>query len=128
MTENEGFSVVAATRVTHPFSTAGSNASCWVLENRCTSSTNSTVARPLARATFAAAITSLTSLTPALTADSSTNRRPDADAISVAMVVLPVPGGPQRMTDGAVGFGSTAPLVAAPVPPELAALSPATNL
>ncbi len=45
ITENEGFSVVAAISVTSRFSTAGSSTSCWVLENRCTSSTNSTVAQ-----------------------------------------------------------------------------------
>ena len=42
-TENDGFSVVAATSNTTRFSTADSRASCWVLENRCTSSMNSTV-------------------------------------------------------------------------------------
>ena len=39
-TENDGFSVVAATSSTTRFSTADSSASCWVLENRCTSSMN----------------------------------------------------------------------------------------
>ena len=48
MTENDGFSVVAAIRVTSRFSTAGSSTSCWALEKRCTSSTNSTVACPRA--------------------------------------------------------------------------------
>ena len=47
MTEKNGFSVVAATRVTQRFSTLGSSASCWVLEKRCTSSTNSTVCAPV---------------------------------------------------------------------------------
>ena len=45
-TENDGFSVVAATRSTTRFSTADSSASCWVLENRCTSSMNNTVCSP----------------------------------------------------------------------------------
>ena len=45
-TENDGFSVVAATSSTTRFSTAASSASCWVLENRCTSSMNSTVCSP----------------------------------------------------------------------------------
>ena len=39
--------MVAAMSVTQRFSTAGSSASCWVLENRCTSSTNSTVSAPV---------------------------------------------------------------------------------
>ncbi len=43
ITEKNGFSVVAATRVTHRFSTPGSSASCWALVKRCTSSTNRTV-------------------------------------------------------------------------------------
>lgn len=42
-TENDGFSVVAATSSTVRSSTAPSSASCCVLENRCTSSMNSTV-------------------------------------------------------------------------------------
>ncbi len=45
-TENDGFSVVAATNSTTRCSTADSRASCWVLENRCTSSMNSTVCSP----------------------------------------------------------------------------------
>src|SRR5260370_680553 len=46
-TEKNGFSVVAPMNDTQRFSTAGSSASCWVLENRCTSSMNSTVCAPL---------------------------------------------------------------------------------
>ncbi len=45
-TEKLGFSVVAATNSTTRFSTADNSASCWVLENRCTSSMNSTVCSP----------------------------------------------------------------------------------
>ena len=44
-------------------------------------------------------MTSRTSRTPAVTAESSTNRRPDDRAIAWASVVLPVPGGPHRITD-----------------------------
>ncbi len=47
----------------------------------------------------AAAITSRTSFTDAFTADSGTNALVVASAISRASVVLPVPGGPQKMTD-----------------------------
>ena len=75
-TENDGFSVVAPMNETHRFSTAGSRASCWVLENRCTSSMNSTVCTPLRpRSRRAVSIAARTSLTPAETADSSTNLR-----------------------------------------------------
>ena len=45
------------------------------LENRCTSSTKSTVSCPIASASRADVSTSRTSLTPAVTAESSTNRR-----------------------------------------------------
>ena len=80
MIEKYGFSVVAATSVTQRFSTAGSSASCWVLEKRCTSSMNSTVSRPdMPFCRRAASTTARTSLTPALTADSSSNERPVAD-------------------------------------------------
>ena len=44
-------------------------------------------------------MTARTSLTPAVTAESSTNRRPVARLTRWASVVLPVPGGPQRITE-----------------------------
>ena len=95
MTLKCGFSVVAPTSDTQRFSTPGSSASCWVLLNRCTSSTNSTVSVPLfASARRAPAMTSRTSLTPAETAEISTKRRLVCRLISEAIVVLPVPGGP----------------------------------
>ena len=75
-TLKDGFSVVAAMSVTHRFSTLGSRASCWERENRCTSSMNSTVSSPAAKRRLASVTTARTSLTPAVTADSSTNRRP----------------------------------------------------
>ena len=75
-TEKNGFSVVAPMNDTQRFSTAGSRASCWVLENRCTSSMNSTVCAPFMPSVRRAASTAArTSLTPALTAESSTKRR-----------------------------------------------------
>ena len=46
-TEKDGFSVVAATSMMVRSSTAPSSESCWVLENRCTSSMNSTVCSPV---------------------------------------------------------------------------------
>src|SRR5450756_1675824 len=108
LTEKLGFSVVAATRVSQRFSTLGSSTSCCDFENRCTSSTKSTVsASPVARRRRASSITSRTSLTPAVTADSSTKRRPEVSAMRYARVVLPVPGGPHSTTDdGAAGPGS----------------------
>ena len=100
ITEKLGFSVVAAMSVTQPFSTAGRRASCWLLLNRCTSSMKSTVPRPcMPRLSRARSITARTSFTPAVTADSSTNARPVPSDSSDARVVLPVPGGPQRITE-----------------------------
>jgi hypothetical protein len=73
MTENEGFSVVAATRTTQRFSTPGSSASCCALLNRWISSRNSTVTCWFrSRASLASSITRRTSRTPAVTADNST--------------------------------------------------------
>lgn len=58
------------------------------------------VPRPTApNRSSAAEITSRTSFTEALTADSCTNSLDDALATNLASVVLPVPGGPQKMTD-----------------------------
>ena len=95
MTLKCGFSVVAPTNDTQRFSTPGSSASCWVLLNRCTSSTKSTVSvPPFASARRAPAMTSRTSLTPAETAEISTKRRFVCRLINEAIVVLPVPGGP----------------------------------
>ena len=100
MTEKYGFSVVAASNVTVRSSTAASSESCWVLLNRCTSSMKSTVCGPPERRwRRAASITARTSLTPAESADMATNRRSVAPATRCAMVVLPLPGGPQRITD-----------------------------
>ena len=78
MTEKLGFSVVAAMKVTSRFSTLGNSASCCDLEKRCTSSMNSTVSLPSATSRSCARLsTSRTSLTPEVTADSSSNTRPD---------------------------------------------------
>ena len=100
MTEKNGFSVVAATRVTQRFSTPGSRASCWALENRCTSSTNSTVSRPLRTSPLrAASMAARTSLTPADTADTSTKCRSVCWLRIAAIVVFPVPGGPHSSSD-----------------------------
>ncbi|PSK62210.1 hypothetical protein B0E53_05889 [Micromonospora sp. MH33] len=100
MTEKYGFSVVAASRVTVRSSTAASSESCWVLLNRCTSSMKSTVGGPPARrCRRAVSITARTSFTPAVSADMATKRRSVARATRWAMVVLPLPGGPQRITD-----------------------------
>jgi hypothetical protein len=99
ITEKLGFSVVAAMSVMRRFSTAGSNTSCCALLNRWTSSTNSTVDRPRASSDLACSSSARTSLTPAVTALSSTKREPLVLDTTAAIVVLPTPGGPQRKTD-----------------------------
>ena len=94
-TEKNGFSVVAAISTIVRSSTAPSSESCWVRENRCTSSMNSTVCSPVERSrAVASAMTARTSLTPAETADNCAKCRPVDPATSVASVVFPVPGGP----------------------------------
>jgi hypothetical protein len=100
ITEKNGFSVVAATSVTHLFSTPGRSASCCALVNRCTSSTNSTVSGP-PRASWLRALSmaARTSLTPAATADTSTKRRLVCRLTIEAIVVFPVPGGPHSSRD-----------------------------
>ncbi len=100
ITLKKGFSVVAATSVTQRFSTPGSRASCWALVKRCTSSTNSTVSSPdVASRWRAASMAARTSLTPAVTAETSTKARWVCLLRMLAMVVLPVPGGPHSSRD-----------------------------
>ena len=90
----DGASVVAATKVTRRFSTAGSRMSCSSREYRWISSMNSTVSSPRRFNRSAADSELRSSSTRALTADSSMKRRCDSSAIRCAIVVLPVPGGP----------------------------------
>ena len=107
-TENDGFSVVAPMNETQRFSTAGSSASCCALLNRCTSSMNSTVCVPVRpRSRRAASMAARTSLTPAVTADSSVNRRRVTWLITWASVVFPVPGGPHSTTDMPASFSAS---------------------
>ena len=49
----------------------------------------------------------LLSLTPAVTAESSANRRPVALLTRCAIVVFPVPGGPNRISDTTLESPST---------------------
>jgi hypothetical protein len=100
ITEKKGFSVVAPMNDTQRFSTAGSSVSCWALLNRCTSSTNSTVCRPLMPSSrLAWSMAARTCLTPSETAEISTNRRLVARLTTYASVVFPVPGGPHSTSD-----------------------------
>src|SRR5262245_61820197 len=99
MTSNDGFSVVAPMKVNSPDSTCGRKASCCALLKRCTSSTNTTVARPAVRAARARSTASRISLTPDSTADSTMNCASTMLATSRASVVLPTPGGPHRIIE-----------------------------
>ena len=125
ITLKDGFSVVAATRVTQRFSTPGSSASCCALLKRCTSSTKSTVSLPeptsVARA---ASIAARTSFTPAETALTSTKRRPVCRLRIDAIVVLPVPGGPHSNKDIA---GRPRPAAAAATPGALSCAWPTSS-
>ena len=100
-TENDGFSVVAATSVTQRFSTLGSSASCCALVNRCTSSMNSTVSvpsggQPAARVLDdrAHVLDARRSPPTARRTGARTSRRSGTRASS-----CPCPGGPQSTTE-----------------------------
>ena len=93
---NEGFSVVAPTKIMVPSSTYGRNPSCCDRLNRWISSTNNRVPCPLTRRLLAAVNALRKSATPEKTADSCTKYSPTWVANSLAMVVLPLPGGPHK--------------------------------
>src|SRR6266542_4304927 len=99
-TSKDGFSVVAASRKNKPFSTCGRKASCCPLLKRWITSTKRMVRLPpRARSASASATTWRISLTPASTAEKGTKRAPATWAMRKTTVVLPVPGGPQRIIE-----------------------------
>ena len=100
LTSKDGFSVVAPMRMMLPRSTNGRNASCCALLKRWISSTKTIVLRPKARSSSAWCITSLISLMPLVTAENVMNRAFVVRAITFASVVLPTPGGPQKIIEG----------------------------
>lgn len=97
MTSKEGFSVVAPIKVMRPDSTWGRKASCWALLNLWISSTKSTVRVFKFQLTLARATTSSMSFLPAVTAEISIKSALNSLARILARVVLPVPGGPQKI-------------------------------
>ena len=100
LTSKNGFSVVAPMSTSVPSSTAGSRASCWALLKRWISSRKRIV--PWSRSPRrwrARSMTSRTSLTPAVTADSCSKALAVVPATARASVVLPVPGGPHSSTE-----------------------------
>ncbi|MOA05971.1 hypothetical protein D3C78_1255850 [compost metagenome] len=85
--------------VTRPLSAYGSSASCWDLLKRWISSTNRMVCLPMARFCWACSIAARMSLTPENTADNAMNSHLKAVAVRRAKVVLPTPGGPQKIIE-----------------------------
>ena len=101
MTLNDGFSVVAATRIDQPVLDAGQQGVLLGLGEPVdlVEEQHGLPVVEVALACRRGPCTARTSLTPAVTAESSTNRRPAAVATRWARVVLPVPGGPQMIAD-----------------------------
>ncbi|CFV94374.1 Uncharacterised protein [Bordetella pertussis] len=91
--------MVAPMKVNRPLSTYGRKASCCDLLKRCTSSTNRIVRRPCPCATWAVTTASRMSLTPPSTAEMAMNCASKPSAIRRARVVLPTPGGPQKIIE-----------------------------
>ena len=90
-----GLSVVAAMRMTVPFSTSARSTSCWARLKRWSSSTKSTVRRPRpAIRRCAAAMTSRTSCTLLAAALTDCQCACVARATRCASALFPVPGGP----------------------------------
>lgn len=94
-----GFSVVAPTRMTVPSSITGRKLSCWARLKRWISSTKSSVWRPSMRRRRAVSKTFFKSATPEKIADICSNASPASPDSSRATVVLPVPGGPQKIIE-----------------------------
>ena len=104
---NDGFSVVAPISVTAPSSITGRKESCWARLKRWISSTNSRVPCPCGAA-GAGGLEDLLELGHA-----GVDRRDLHEAseriapISRATVVLPLPGGPQKIIEPRVGAASS---------------------
>jgi hypothetical protein len=95
----DGFSVVAPTRVIVPSSMTGRKASSWARLKRWISSTKSSVPVPIDRRCRAASKTFFRSATPEKIAEICSKCRSVSWARSRATVVLPVPGGPQKIRE-----------------------------
>ena len=91
--------MVAPISVIVPFSTTGRKPSCWARLKRWISSTNSNVPWPVRRRRAASSNARFRSATPENTAESCTKCSPERAASSRAIVVLPQPGGPQRISE-----------------------------
>ena len=99
-TSKNGFSVVAPTSTSTLSSTACKSASCWLLLKRWISSTKSMVRiPPVSSLRSAAEISRRRSDTVPPMAETSTNVALVVSATTCAMEVLPVPAGPNRITE-----------------------------
>ena len=99
-TSKLGFSVVAPSSRTTPLSTWGRIASCWALLKRWISSMNRTVRRPTRSRSRPRSTMRRRSATPAPTALTASKAELVMVATMRARVVLPLPGGPQRTSEG----------------------------
>ncbi len=99
LSSKDGFSVVAPTRITVPSSMTGRKPSCWARLKRWISSTKSNVWRPSIRRMRAASKTFFKSATPEKIAEICSKASPASPESSRATVVLPVPGGPQKIIE-----------------------------
>ena len=91
--------MVAPTSVTVPSSITGRKPSCWARLKRWISSTKSSVPRPMRRRARASSKSFFRSATPVKIAEAATKSSLVAPASRRATVVLPVPGGPQKISE-----------------------------
>ena len=102
----DGFSVVAPISVTAPSSITGRKESCCARLKRWISSTKRSVPCPCARRARAASKIFFSSATPEWIAETCTKASARAAPMSRATVVLPLPGGPQKIIEPSDGCSS----------------------
>ena len=100
----DGFSVVAPIRMILPRSTKGKKASCWALLKRWISSMKQMVRSPYSRFCSASCMSLRISLMLLVTAEKVTKWALVCWAMISARVVLPTPGGPQKINEESWSF------------------------
>ncbi len=103
--------MVAPTKTTVPSSTYGRKTSCCARLKRWTSSTKSSVPAPLLRRFRAPSNILRSSATPEKTAEIGSNSSLVCLASSLAIVVFPQPGGPQRIIEESRPAASIRPML-----------------
>ena len=106
LSSNDGFSVVAPISVIEPSSITGRKESCCARLKRWISSTNRSVPCPCERRMRAASKIFFNSATPVWIAESCTNVSLREAPMRRATVVLPLPGGPQKIIEPSEGAAS----------------------